>query len=121
MGKVPSPVPVTENIVAYSIVAENSSNQDGEVEGPSIYLRNLPVNSGPLAVEEAFMEFGVIKHGGVQARNNKKLAQNAIELYNSKDSVSEIRPILLTFDLCQDMTFDVTTFVLKKKQQETGN
>ncbi|KAF6169161.1 hypothetical protein GIB67_038658 [Kingdonia uniflora] len=51
--------------------ATESSNAHEEVEGYSIYIRNLPLNATFPQVEEEFMKFGTIKPGGVQVRSNK--------------------------------------------------
>ncbi|XP_026660878.2 nuclear transport factor 2 isoform X2 [Phoenix dactylifera] len=42
-----------------------------EVEGHSIYIRNLPLNATAEQVEEEFKRFGPIKPGGVQVRSHK--------------------------------------------------
>ncbi|XP_054800969.1 nuclear transport factor 2-like isoform X2 [Prosopis cineraria] len=52
-------------------VTESSNNQD-EVEGYSIYIRNLPLNVTASQLEVEFKKFGPIKQGGIQVRNNKQ-------------------------------------------------
>ncbi|XP_073103531.1 nuclear transport factor 2 [Elaeis guineensis] len=42
-----------------------------EVEGHSIYIRNLPLNATAEQVEDEFKKFGPIKPGGVQVRSHK--------------------------------------------------
>ncbi|KAH0456143.1 hypothetical protein IEQ34_014050 [Dendrobium chrysotoxum] len=49
-------------------VPENNSN---DVEGHSIYIRNLPLSTTPEEVEVEFKKFGPIRPGGVQVRNHK--------------------------------------------------
>lgn len=49
---------------------ENSDNNE-EVEGYSIYIRNLPLNVTVAQLEVEFKKFGPIKPGGIQVRNNK--------------------------------------------------
>ncbi|XP_020572885.1 ras GTPase-activating protein-binding protein 1-like [Phalaenopsis equestris] len=49
-------------------VLENNSN---DVEGHSIYIRNLPLSTTPEEVAGEFKKFGPIKPGGVQVRNHK--------------------------------------------------
>ncbi|OMO73309.1 hypothetical protein CCACVL1_17334 [Corchorus capsularis] len=49
-----------------------SNNNPEEVEGHSIYIRNLPFNVTPTQLQEEFKKFGPIKQGGVQVRNNKQ-------------------------------------------------
>lgn len=52
--------------------AIESSNVPEEVEGYSIYVRNLPSNATSPQLEEIFRKFGPIKQGGVQVRSNKQ-------------------------------------------------
>ncbi|EOY03686.1 Nuclear transport factor 2 family protein with RNA binding domain isoform 1 [Theobroma cacao] len=55
-----------------SVDAPESNNIPEEVEGHSIYIRNLPFNVTPIQLEQEFNKFGPIKQGGVQVRNNKQ-------------------------------------------------
>lgn len=48
----------------------NDSNE--EVEGHSIYIRNLPLNVTVAQLETEFQKFGPIKPGCIQVRNNKQ-------------------------------------------------
>lgn len=48
------------------------NNIPEEVEGHSIYIRNLPFNVTAAQLEQEFKKFGPIKQGGVQVRNNKQ-------------------------------------------------
>lgn len=87
----PPPAPVSENTISNSNVVEDGSNHEGEGEGFSIYVKNLPLNATPAMLDEAFKKFGPIKSGGIQVRSNKGFcfgfvefevldaAQNAIE------------------------------------------
>ncbi|KAK8978122.1 hypothetical protein V6N11_062918 [Hibiscus sabdariffa] len=52
--------------------APESSNDNEEAEGHSIYVRNLPYNATPAQLEEALKKFGPIKHNGIQVRSNKQ-------------------------------------------------
>ncbi|KAK2979645.1 hypothetical protein RJ640_015053 [Escallonia rubra] len=52
--------------------APESSNAHEEVEGHSIYVRNLPLNATVAQLEEEFKGFGAIKPGGVQVRSSKQ-------------------------------------------------
>ncbi|XP_050226281.1 nuclear transport factor 2-like [Mercurialis annua] len=52
--------------------AAESSNAEEEVEGHSIYIRNLPYNLTTAQLELEFQKFGPIKHEGVQVRYNKQ-------------------------------------------------
>ncbi|KAK8631666.1 hypothetical protein V6N13_028448 [Hibiscus sabdariffa] len=52
--------------------APESDNIPEEVEGHSIYIRNLPFNVTAAQLEQEFKKFGPIKQGGVQVRNNRQ-------------------------------------------------
>ncbi|KAI3462878.1 hypothetical protein Pfo_019541 [Paulownia fortunei] len=52
--------------------APESSNAQDEVEGYSIYIRNLPLNVTVAELEAEFKKFGPIKQNGVQVRSNKQ-------------------------------------------------
>ncbi|XP_015579926.1 nuclear transport factor 2 isoform X1 [Ricinus communis] len=49
-----------------------SSNAEKEVEGHSVYVRNLPYNMTTAQLEVEFEKFGPIKQEGVQVRYNKQ-------------------------------------------------
>ncbi|XP_075480914.1 nuclear transport factor 2-like isoform X1 [Primulina tabacum] len=49
---------------------ESKDDQD-EVDGHSIYIRNLPLNATVAQLEAEFKKFGTIKQDGVQVRSNK--------------------------------------------------
>ncbi|KAL2499862.1 Nuclear transport factor 2 (NTF2) family protein with RNA binding (RRM-RBD-RNP motif) domain [Abeliophyllum distichum] len=49
-----------------------SQDTEDEVEGHSIYIRNLPLNITVAQLESEFKKFGPIKQNGVQVRNNKQ-------------------------------------------------
>ncbi|KAL3748610.1 hypothetical protein ACJRO7_009793 [Eucalyptus globulus] len=57
--------PVSDN-------APESSNHNEEVEGHSIYIRNLPYNATVELLEEEFRKFGSIKPNGIQVRSAKQ-------------------------------------------------
>ncbi|KAF8394030.1 hypothetical protein HHK36_020232 [Tetracentron sinense] len=67
----PPPVPVADTPALSSNATENGSNQEGEADGHSIYIRNLPLNAMAAELEEEFKRFGPIKNDGVQVRSNK--------------------------------------------------
>ncbi|XAR51235.1 hypothetical protein NMG60_11005801 [Bertholletia excelsa] len=52
-------------------VPESSNAPEEEVEGHSIYIRNLPLNATVQQLEEFFKKFGTIKHEGIQVRSHK--------------------------------------------------
>ncbi|WJX80775.1 hypothetical protein P8452_63729 [Trifolium repens] len=55
-----------------SIGNPESNDSIEEVEGHSIYIRNLPLNVTVAQLETEFKKFGPIKPGGIQVRNNKQ-------------------------------------------------
>ncbi|KAF5457644.1 hypothetical protein F2P56_021732 [Juglans regia] len=67
---VPSSVP--EPSAPSSVGTPESSNTQDEVEGHSIYIRNLPFGVTVEQLELEFKKFGPIKQGGIQVRNNKQ-------------------------------------------------
>ncbi|GMI93113.1 hypothetical protein like AT5G60980 [Hibiscus trionum] len=67
----PAPAP-PEASEPSSIDAPESNDIPEEVEGHSIYIKNLPFNVMPAQLEQEFKKFGPIKQGGVQVRNNKQ-------------------------------------------------
>ncbi|KAL0461574.1 UNVERIFIED_CONTAM: Nuclear transport factor 2 [Sesamum latifolium] len=54
------------------VVAPESNDAQDEVEGHSIYIRNLPLNATVAQLEAEFKKFGPIKQNGVQVRSNKQ-------------------------------------------------
>ncbi|OMO53137.1 hypothetical protein CCACVL1_28863 [Corchorus capsularis] len=66
------PAPAPEVAVPNSDNVAESSNDNEEAEGHSIYVRNLPFNATPTQLEEAFKKCGPIKHNGIQVRSNKQ-------------------------------------------------
>ncbi|KAJ4954316.1 hypothetical protein NE237_011099 [Protea cynaroides] len=68
----PPPAPAAEMPVSSSNAVESGNNQEGESDGHSIYIKNLPLNATPAQLEEEFKKFGPIKSGGVQVRSNKQ-------------------------------------------------
>ncbi|EOY22088.1 RNA binding protein, putative isoform 3 [Theobroma cacao] len=66
------PAPAPEAAVPNSDNAPESSNDNEEAEGHSIYVRNLPYAAMPAQLEEAFKKFGPIKRNGIQVRTNKQ-------------------------------------------------
>ncbi|KAG8384609.1 hypothetical protein BUALT_Bualt04G0135700 [Buddleja alternifolia] len=52
--------------------AQESKHAQDEVEGHSIFVRNLPLNATVDQLEAEFKKFGNIKQNGVQVRSNKQ-------------------------------------------------
>ncbi|XP_058736451.1 nuclear transport factor 2-like isoform X2 [Vicia villosa] len=55
-----------------SVGNPESNDSYEQVEGHSIYVRNLPLNVTVAQLEEELKKFGPIKPGGTQVRNNKQ-------------------------------------------------
>ncbi|KAL5095803.1 hypothetical protein RYX36_000130 [Vicia faba] len=55
-----------------SVGKPESNDSYEEVEGHSIYVRNLPLNVTVAQLEDEFKKFGPIKPRGIQVRNNKQ-------------------------------------------------
>ncbi|KAK8687648.1 hypothetical protein V6N13_086451 [Hibiscus sabdariffa] len=93
------PAPTTPTVaVPNSDNAPESSNENEEAEGHSIYVRNLPYNATPAQLEEAFKTFGPIKHNGIQVRSNKQgftFGFVEFETPNSVHSALEASPITI--------------------------
>ncbi|XP_021905244.1 putative G3BP-like protein isoform X2 [Carica papaya] len=64
--------PEPEESAVSIIDAPESINTHEEVEGYSIYIRNLPFNTSASQLEMEFKKFGPIKKDGIQVRNNKQ-------------------------------------------------
>ncbi|XP_057769718.1 nuclear transport factor 2-like isoform X2 [Salvia miltiorrhiza] len=65
------PAPESSSPIAPDNASESRDTQD-EVEGHSIYIRNLPLNVTASQLESEFQKFGAIKPNGVQVRSNKQ-------------------------------------------------
>ncbi|XP_039011599.1 nuclear transport factor 2-like isoform X2 [Hibiscus syriacus] len=92
------PAPTTPLVaVPNSDNAVESSNENEEAEGHSIYVRNLPYNATPAQLEEAFKKFGPIKHNGIQVRSNKGFTFGFVEFEtpSSVQSALEASPITI--------------------------
>ncbi|XP_057492366.1 nuclear transport factor 2-like isoform X2 [Actinidia eriantha] len=77
--------------------AFESGNAHEEVEGYSIYVRNLPLNVTVAQLEVEFKKFGPIKQGGVQVRSNKGFCFGFVEFQSSGSMKSAIQasPIII--------------------------
>ncbi|XWS51236.1 hypothetical protein CRYUN_Cryun12cG0159300 [Craigia yunnanensis] len=90
--------PAPEAAVPNTDSAPESSNDNEEAEGHSIYVRNLPYNATPAQLEEAFKKFGPIKHNGIQVRSNKQgftFGFVEFETASSVQSALEASPITI--------------------------
>ncbi|KAK1305489.1 hypothetical protein QJS10_CPA10g01985 [Acorus calamus] len=66
-----TPVPPPETSAPDSTNVSETCNTP-EVEGHSVYVRNLPLNITASQLELEFKKFGAIRPGGVQVRSNKQ-------------------------------------------------
>ncbi|CAL5191108.1 unnamed protein product [Lathyrus oleraceus] len=70
-------VEAIESVAVAEAVPDSVGNPESndsyeQVDGHSIYVRNLPLNVTVAQLEEEFKKFGPIKPGGIQVRNNKQ-------------------------------------------------
>ncbi|KAB2000091.1 hypothetical protein ES319_D12G207100v1 [Gossypium barbadense] len=92
------PAPATEVALPNSDNTPESSNDNEEAEGHSIYVRNLPYTATPAQLELAFKKFGPIKRNGIQVRSNKQgFTFGFVEFENasSVQSALEASPITI--------------------------
>ncbi|XP_021901040.1 ras GTPase-activating protein-binding protein 2 isoform X1 [Carica papaya] len=92
------PVSVLEIPVSSTVAAiENGNNQDGEAEGPSIYVKGLPQNATPAMLENEFRKFGPIRNGGIQVRSQKGFCFGFVEfeVASAVQSAIEASPIMI--------------------------
>ncbi|GKU86013.1 hypothetical protein SLEP1_g602 [Rubroshorea leprosula] len=73
------PAPPSDTQVSSTNIHENGNNQDGEAEGPSIYVKGLPANATESMLENEFKKFGSIKSGGIQVRSQKGFCFGFVE------------------------------------------
>ncbi|TYH43929.1 hypothetical protein ES332_D11G158900v1 [Gossypium tomentosum] len=90
-----APMPASDAQVSSNNVTENGNNQDAEAEGPSVYVKGLPLNATPGMLENEFKKFGPIKSGGIQVRSQKGFCFGFVEfeMASSVQSAIEASPI----------------------------
>ncbi|RDX98760.1 Ras GTPase-activating protein-binding protein 1, partial [Mucuna pruriens] len=86
-----------------SVNNPESSDAQEEVEGHSIYIRNLPLNVTVAQLEVEFMKFGPIKPGGIQVRYNKQQGYcfGFVEFLSLNSMNSAIQASPITVGGCQ--------------------
>ncbi|XP_062151039.1 nuclear transport factor 2-like isoform X3 [Alnus glutinosa] len=93
------PTSVLEASAPSSVGTPESSNTQEEVEGYSIYIRNLPLGVTVEQLDLEFKKFGPIKQGGIQVRNNKQQGYcfGFVEFHslNSMNSAIQASPITI--------------------------
>lgn len=97
-ASVSPPAPVAEKPVASTNAAENVNNQEGGIEGPSVYLKGLPMNATHALVENEFKKFGNIRSGGIQIKLQKGFSFGFVEFEEETavQSAIEASPILIS-------------------------
>ncbi|KAK4846418.1 hypothetical protein QYF36_016964 [Acer negundo] len=97
-ASVSPPFLVAEKPVGSTNAVENGSSQEGGVEGPSVYLKGLPVNATHALVENEFKNFGTIRSGGIQIKMQKGFCFGFVE-FEEETAVQraiEASPILVS-------------------------
>ncbi|XP_008792921.2 nuclear transport factor 2-like isoform X3 [Phoenix dactylifera] len=89
-----------ENVAASSSAVETKNTaQESEVDGHSIYIKNLPLNCTPEQLHEEFKRFGPIKPGGIQVRSHKQqgfcFGFVEFEVTSAVQSAIEASPIMI--------------------------
>ncbi|CAL5372235.1 unnamed protein product [Camellia sinensis] len=106
------PAPELEASAPVSDIAPESTT--AHEEGHSIYIRNLPLNATVAQLEEEFIKFGRIKHGGIQVRSNKGFCFGFVE-FESLDSmqaaIQETKKEKLNGELGKILRGDHVSFV----------
>ncbi|GMI69220.1 hypothetical protein like AT3G25150 [Hibiscus trionum] len=90
-----APAIVSDAQISSNNIVENGNNQDVEAEGPSIYIKGLPLTATPSMLENEFKKFGPIKSGGIQVRSQKGFCFGFVEfeMASSVQSAIEASPI----------------------------
>ncbi|KAK8717873.1 hypothetical protein V6N13_045126 [Hibiscus sabdariffa] len=90
-----APAMASDAQVSSNNFVENGNNQDVQAEGPSIYIKGLPLNVTPSMLENEFKKFGPIKNGGIQVRSQKGFCFGFVEfeMASSVQSAIEASPI----------------------------
>ncbi|XVE72715.1 hypothetical protein DITRI_Ditri11bG0061300 [Diplodiscus trichospermus] len=93
-----TPAPAFDAQISSNTVSENGNNQDVEAEGPSIYVKGLPLNATPSMLENEFKKFGPIKSGGIQVRSQKGFCFGFVE-FEAASSVQSAIEVFISFFL----------------------
>ncbi|KAL9672333.1 hypothetical protein QQ045_028583 [Rhodiola kirilowii] len=91
------PAPLPEASVPGSEIALENNNTHEEVDGHSIYVRNLPLSATIEQLQDEFKKFGPIKRDGIQVRSHKGFCFGFVEfeLQSSLQSALEASPIVI--------------------------
>ncbi|KAJ6687087.1 RAS GTPASE-ACTIVATING PROTEIN-BINDING PROTEIN [Salix purpurea] len=88
--------PAAESHVSSSSTLENGNAQESE-EGPSIYVKGLPLDATHTLLENEFKKFGPIRNGGIQVRFQKGFCFGFVEfeMASAVQSALEASPIMI--------------------------
>ncbi|KAJ6390011.1 hypothetical protein OIU77_024273 [Salix suchowensis] len=88
--------PAAESHVSSSSTLENGNAQESE-EGPSIYVKGLPLDATHTLLENEFKKFGPIRNGGIQVRFQKGFCFGFVEfeIASAVQSALEASPIMI--------------------------
>ncbi|XP_044501988.1 nuclear transport factor 2-like isoform X2 [Mangifera indica] len=91
------PTQASEKPVSSVTASENGNNLEGGAEGPSIYLKGLPVSATHSLVENEFKKFGTIRSGGIQIKFQKGFCFGFVEFEEevAVQNAIEASPILI--------------------------
>uniref|UniRef100_A0A2P2LUN2 Uncharacterized protein MANES_12G047900 n=1 Tax=Rhizophora mucronata TaxID=61149 RepID=A0A2P2LUN2_RHIMU len=81
------PLSVADTHGSSTNATEDGNVQEGEVGGPSIYVKGLPLDAMPALLENEFKKFGPIRPGGIQVRSQKGVCFGFVEF----DEASAVR------------------------------
>ncbi|EEF29634.1 RNA binding protein, putative [Ricinus communis] len=92
-----TPVVTSETHVSTSNATENANAQESEADGPSIYVKGLPLDATPSLLENEFKKFGSIRAGGIQVRCQKGFCFGFVEfeVASAVQSAIEASPIMI--------------------------
>ncbi|KDP26351.1 hypothetical protein JCGZ_17509 [Jatropha curcas] len=91
------PTAASETHVSTSNATENGNAQEGEAEGPSIYVKGLPLDATHALLDSEFKKFGPIRTGGIQVRCQKGFCFGFVEfeVVSAVQSAIEASPIMI--------------------------
>ncbi|WCJ37988.1 Nuclear transport factor 2 (NTF2) family protein with RNA binding (RRM-RBD-RNP motifs) domain [Euphorbia peplus] len=92
-----APPLIAETPVPIPSATENGNVHDSEAEGPSIYVKGLPLDATPMLLENEFKRFGPIRPGGIQVRCQKGFGFGFVEFEEASavQSAIEASPIMI--------------------------
>ncbi|XP_044493099.1 nuclear transport factor 2-like [Mangifera indica] len=92
------PAQVPEKPVSSVNATENGNNPEGGAEGPSIYLKGLPVSATHSILENEFKKFGTIRSGGIQIKTQKGFCFGFVEFEEevSVQNAIEASPMMIS-------------------------